>query len=261
MAQLRPDCTPEVVAADVERGWLLTRDAGRPLAELLEENRDPRLVDEALALYADLQVAAAPHIEEALGYGTPDARPARLRPQYDTVVADRALLAVGGRGGVTPAEQERLIARAPHVDDLVERLGDAVPASVAHEEVHEANTFLRDGRIRILDWADASVGHPFASLTGPIRSYGWRFGVEPGDPLLDRFRDAYLEPWTTLAAHDDLVDVFAAAYQLGMVCRILSYANSLRSLDAATHAEYVQDMTLWLRVWLAANDGPATLGV
>lgn len=256
--RLRPDCTPEVVAADINRRWLLTRDAGRPLSELLRETPKPRLVEEAFAQYADLQIAAIDHVGEALGFGTPDARPARLRAAYAEVVGDRRLMPACG---VSEAEQTRLRELTIRVDELAADVGEIVPDSVAHEEAHEANTFIRDGRIRILDWGDASVGNPFTSVTGPLRSYGWRFGVAPGDPLLARFRDAYLDAWTAFAPRAKLVDVFAAAYQLGMVCRIVSHARSLRELDAATRAEYIQDLTLWLRAWLAAAERPATLGV
>lgn len=45
--------------------------------------------------------------------------------------------------------------------------------------------------MRLLDWGDASVSHPFASLVVTFRFLEERNQLSPGDPWFARLRDAY----------------------------------------------------------------------
>jgi hypothetical protein len=40
LAARRPDCVPPLLAVDEERGWMLMRDAGARLREIVERERD-----------------------------------------------------------------------------------------------------------------------------------------------------------------------------------------------------------------------------
>ena len=61
-------------------------------------------------------------------------------------------------------------------------------------------------RLRVLDWGDSSISHPFASLVVTFRFLEEFNKLPPGDPWFPRLRDAYLEPW----GHG-LTDAFALA--------------------------------------------------
>ena len=65
-----PDRMPEVVAADVERAWLLLRDGGTRL----REGGEPDTFARALELYGELQRDEAAHVDELLALGLPDVR-------------------------------------------------------------------------------------------------------------------------------------------------------------------------------------------
>jgi hypothetical protein len=78
LERLHPGRVPDLVAADPERGWLLMRDGGTRLRELVRSSADLGRWEEVLPAYADLQLALAPHVEELLAAGVPDERLAVL---------------------------------------------------------------------------------------------------------------------------------------------------------------------------------------
>ena len=79
-----------------------------------------------------------------------------------------------------------------------------VTGSLQHDDLHDANVFVADGRHRFFDWGDASVAHPFLSLLVPLRVAADALGVPNGDRVLLRLRDAYLEPWSAYGSPAEL---------------------------------------------------------
>ncbi|MFL5880474.1 MAG: hypothetical protein ACJ782_10345 [Actinomycetota bacterium] len=86
-------------------------------------------------------------------------------------------------------------------------------------------TSTRGGRFRVLDWGDASIAHPFASLVVTFRFLEERTRLAPGDPWFTRLRDAYLEPWGR-----DLGDAFALAVRVGTFARAIAYIRQRAAL-------------------------------
>ena len=173
-----PDRMPRVVAWDEKRAWLLLEDAGTPL-QAFGDRLDAWLA--ILPLYAELQQGEAAHADEHLAGGVPDLRLEALPARYEQLVA-RDL----------PLESEELAAlRAftPRFAALCEELAAyGIPPSVQHDDLHAANVYAREGRLALLDWGDASVGHPFFSLVATMHNEADRVPFA-------RLRDAYLEPW------------------------------------------------------------------
>jgi hypothetical protein len=52
-----------------------------------------------------------------------------------------------------------------------------------------------DRRLRLIDWGDTSISHPFASLVVTFRVLEEMNELPPGGPWFARLREAYLEPW------------------------------------------------------------------
>ncbi len=61
-----------------------------------------------------------------------------------------------------------------------------VPQRVQHDDLHLANVYAEGERLRVLDWGDASVSHPFASLVERFRFLEKRNRLPPGDPWFTR---------------------------------------------------------------------------
>ena len=215
--ELEPDRVTEVVEIDADRGWMLMRDAGRRFREVVLTRADLGHWERALPRYAELQLAAAPLADELLAMGVPDSRlsvlPGRLR----------AVLAQPVRG-LAPEEQDRALAAVPRFEAMCGELaGYGLAETIQHDDLHDGQVFLRDGRYLFFDWGDSCVSHPFHSLTVCLRAAAAKFGLEPGGAELDRLRDAYLEPFGAPLEAAEL------AYWTGTVGRALAWDRFVRS--------------------------------
>ena len=237
LAHVRPDCLPELVAADGPR--FLTRHVGPSLRELHAAGGETPDWETILPLYAGVQVDTAPLVDEALAVGTPDFRPEQLPGLAEPFL---------GREGL------EAVSRA------VEGLGSALPPLITHEELHEGNVFVRDGKPYFLDWAEACVSHPFAGSVLMLRDAIERAGLEPGSAGVERLRDLYLEPFTAFAPLSELREAYAHAYLLGTICRVLTWHLILGRQPAAVAEELGNPIESWLGIFRGVADGTITLG-
>ena len=226
LARRRPDRLPQPIAAEGPR--LLTRHAGDRLRAHLDDGGSAPAWPELLALQSELQVNFADDVNAALMLGVPDARPLSL--------PDLASDLPGG------ADRHDAVRRA------VDGLGSAVPVSVVHTEAHDGNLFIHDGHVRLLDWAEAVVSHPFVGIVLPLR-----FAVERGGASAEQLRDAYLEPLTRFAPMTELRDAFAHGYLLGTFVRALTW-HWLGADDPD------DPVAAWLEIFDGVADGAITLG-
>ena len=231
LARRRPDLLPEVVVAEGPR--LLTRHAGRRLRAHLDDGLPAPAWEELLARYGELQLDLAANVDDALALGVLDARPERL-PE----------LSGGLPGGP---------ARAEAVRRAVDGLGATIPASVVHTEAHDGNLFIADGQVRLLDWAEAVVSHPFVGTVLPLR-----FAVERTGASAEHLRDAYLEPFTSLAPPDELRRAFEHGYLLGTLVR--AHTWDVLGLPPQISAELGDPVPAWLEVFDGVSDRTITLG-
>jgi hypothetical protein len=216
----RQELLPQLLATDLERGWMLQADAGTKLRELLEENRDFDVWERILPLYAELQIAAADDRDRLLAAGAPDRRLSALPRQFEELLRDRKTL-----DSLTERELERLSTLVPRIEEECRELGAyELPETIQHDDLHDGQVFVRDRRYVFLDWGDACVAHPFFTLVVTLAVLAYKLELEHDSPELDRFRDAYLEPWTRFRPRGDLEQAYPIAYRLGVLCRGLTWA-------------------------------------
>ena len=147
-------------------------------------------------------LAFEPALTELLERRRPDRLPETVAvegPRLLTRDAGRQLRAHLDDGGTAPPWEE---------------LGGVLSISVVHTEAHDGNLFVRDGHVRLLDWAEAVVSHPFVGAVLPLR-----FAVERTGGSAEALRDAYLEPFTRFAPMAELRQAFAHGYLLGTLVR------------------------------------------
>jgi hypothetical protein len=222
LAELQPGRVPEVVAVDAERGWMLMRDGGSRLRELVETRADLHHWERLLPDYADLQIEIAFLAENLVALGVHDERLAILPGHFRELLATRPK-------GLTADEHQRLIDAVPLVDDMCRELAaHGIPETIQHDDLHDGQVFVRDGGYRFFDWGDSCVSHPFHSLTVILRQVARKLDLEPGGSELRRLRDAYLEPYGDLQSVADL------AYRTGTIARSLAcYRDEEGALEAA----------------------------
>jgi hypothetical protein len=222
LAQTFPDRVTEVLAIDAERGWMLMRDSGARLRELVESPADLRRWEQILPRYAEIQVALAPRVEELLRLGVPDERLGSLPAKVEALLDDDAALLLDEPEGLTSAQRDELRGRMPELRALTEQLqAFGVPETIQHDDLHDGQVFVNDGRYLLSDWGDSCVSHPFHTLTVTLRAIAWRWKLEPGSQPLLNLRDAYLEPYGPLAPAADI------AYRTGTLGRALAWRRYL----------------------------------
>jgi hypothetical protein len=204
----------------IEGPRMLTADAGPPLRRLLDQGEPALSWEDIVAHYANVQIELAAAVDELLAIGVPDSRP----------------------------------------ETLGHPVRGALPMTLIHEEVHDGNVHLRDGQPVFIDWAEASVSHPFAGLVNTLRMVSWRSGWQPGGPEVLRLRDAYLEPWTHVAPLDELRDVFAEGYALGALARATTWERLLEPLSPSAREDYPHNVEAWREIYAEARGPDAKLG-
>ena len=175
------------------------------------------------------------HVGEHLELGVPDLRLSKLPAGYDDLLT--LDLPIG------PGEIDRLREFQPRFARLCDELASAgVPESIQHDDLHCWNLYRDGSHLRVLDWGDASVGHPFASLVVTFRFLEEITKLRPGDAWFARLRDAYLEPWG-----GELVDVFELAYRVGSFARAIAYINTRAAVSERERPEFDTDFSVVLR--------------
>ena len=197
----------EVLGHGEDRPWLLLIDAGQPIGAL---GNPPGSWLNALPLYAELQRGETAQVEDHLLHGVPDLRLPTLPDRYEDLVRRQLPL--------KDNEITRMRRFTHQFTRLCEDLSTrGVPETIQHDDLHDGQVFVRDGRYRFFDWGDSCVSHPFHSLTVTLRAVAWKLGLKPGGPDLRRLRDAYLEPFGELNEAADI------AYRTGTVARSLAW--------------------------------------
>ena len=231
LASRWPGLSPEVLAADAERAWLLLGDAGERLG--FDVGPEPWL--SLFPGYAELQRGEVAHVAEHLDAGVPDRRIASFPALYEAMLAHKLPLSA--------TDHARLRAFAPGFSRLCEELAAAgAPETMQHDDLHGNNVYPHNGGGRILDWGDSCVSHPFLTLFVAFLHLEEMEGLARGDPWFDRLRDAYLEPWGRPA---ELRETFELAQRLGPFAHVF---KELRVLDVIpkTGRHFVRDLPVVL---------------
>jgi hypothetical protein len=252
LSRIRPDCVPELLAVDLERGWMLLADGGTRLRELDSPRPDVRRWEDILVRYAELQIDLMSSRGELLARGAPDRGLAAFPALYDGLLADSDLLRVGEPDGLTREEVDRLHALAPVLASMCERIAAVgVPETIQHDDLHDGNVFVSGGAYLFFDWGDSCVGHPFFSLAvtldGVLASDLEHDSAALG---IDHFRDVYLEPFTRFAPLRELIEASALARRLGWVGRALVWQAALREFDDTGRVEWQDAAPIRLRLFL-----------
>jgi hypothetical protein len=219
LAELQPRRVTEVVAVDSERGWFLMRDAGVRLRELVETAADLHHWERLLPEYAQLQIEVAPYAAELLALDVPDERLVVLPDLLRELLSTRPY-------GLSGDELRRAREAVPRFEEMCSTLAeDGLQETIQHDDLHDGQGFVRDGRYLVFDWGDSCVSHPFHSLTVTLRSIAWKLDLAPGGAELRGLRDVYLEPFGRGAELADL------AYRTGTIARAIAWHRMVAAYE------------------------------
>jgi hypothetical protein len=227
-----PERVTEVLAIDEPRSWLLMDDAGIAVKEL---GNPPESWLEALPSYAELQKGEAGYALDHIGHGVPDLRMAELPAGYERLLASELPIATG--------DVNRLRGYAPRFTEMCAALAElGIPESVQHDDLHMANLYSSGGKLRVLDWGDSSIAHPFFSLLVTFRFLEEFNHLARDDPWFQRLRDAYLEPWGS-----GLQETFEVAFRVGWFAHAIAWTRQRAALPPEARPEFDKAFALILR--------------
>jgi hypothetical protein len=193
---------PEVLAASTDRRWMLLRGLSgvRPGAFTWDD------IEAALALLARIQVDSTDRLAEA---------PFAPLPEWNLETLTTELAETAARAmewdlwpETRSARLDRLLDR---VETMVRRLQRVrLPDALLHTDFHPGNLARRRGQVVLLDWSEASRGHPFFSATRML-DYLPREELDARRP---RLAEAYTAPWQRQASSKALQRAFEIAERL-----------------------------------------------
>ena len=253
LAEWYPDCMPELVAVDTAYGWMLMRDGGEQLRASIRPTQDIKPWEPVITRYAKLQVGLAEHISEILVLGIPDRRPAALPALFAKLLTDEEILMIDQEKGLTSDEFQQVQNRMSRFEQICADLSALeIPESLNHGDFHDGNVLLKDGRITLFDWGDASVSHPFVSLRTFFVSIEISLKLDDYafTPEMSGLLDRYLEPWQKFASKDALLSAYRLSKPVASIASALGWYQTISRLEGALRAEYAGVVPELLREFL-----------
>jgi aminoglycoside/choline kinase family phosphotransferase len=237
-----PDCMPELVAMDTERGWMLMRDGGEQLRASIRPTKDVTPWEPVITRYADLQIGLAEHVDEILALGVPDHRLAALPALYTQLLADEASLMIDQEKGLTSADLRQLqilTSRFQQICSDLSALG--IPETLNNGDFHDGNILLKNGRITFFDWGDATVTHPFVSLRTFFVSMEISLNLDeyaPPTPEMTALLHRYLERWKNFGDKEHLLAAYTLSRPVAAIVKTLLWHQTISQLEGSLRDEY-----------------------
>ena len=168
-----------------------------------------------MPLYAGVQLDLADRADDLVALGVPDLRLAR--PTRPVRGATRG----GGASGRGPSTGRRERAAGRELCD--ELAGFGLPETIQHDDFHDGQVYVRDGRYLLLDWGDACVSHPFFTLSVTLEGMlAWGLDDVEGSVDTTPFLNAYLTAFADYGDRSALEAAATIALRLGWVCRAVN---------------------------------------
>ncbi|NYE36599.1 hypothetical protein F4692_001732 [Nocardioides cavernae] len=221
VARHLPDLVPEVVAVDRGRSWLLTE----PLAGVSDDGAPAEAAEVLAPLWASAQAASLDWLDELRAAGAPD------RGLEPTLAAWREALATNAElDALTAGERVRLAEVVPEVESRVRELwACGFPDTLGHGDLHSGNVAHDGAHVRIFDWSDGCVTHPFLDGTHLAHWITEAVGGDAGE----RVRTV-LAPWRDAYPHADLDRAVALAPLADLVFQTVTFDQLSRSTEPGT---------------------------
>ncbi|WP_191277539.1 aminoglycoside phosphotransferase family protein [Nocardioides flavus (ex Wang et al. 2016)] len=208
------ELVPGLVATDDEAGWLLME----PLRGAADSDRAEGAVDAAAPAWARAQVAALDWLDELRAAGCPE------RGLEATLEGWRAVLATSPElARLTDAERQELPAATARAEALVRELSACgIPDTLSHGDLHPGNVAYDGSEVRIFDWTDGCVSHPFLDGSHLARVLDW-YGTGEGEA--ERVLQAYAGPWRDAFPDADVDRALELAPLADLVFQSVTFAQ------------------------------------
>lgn len=255
LARHFPQISPKILALDANRYWLLMCDAGQPLRNLIMESHSVEPWRDVLPLFVNLQKGMMNSQAELRRLGVPDRRLVTLPVLFKKLLEDKAAMLINQPEGLTMDEYQRLYASSPRFVSMCSRLADfGIPESLHHDDFHDGNVFVGDGRTVFTDWGECALSHPFFSLVVMLRGVENALGVATDAPEVQVVREIYLSLWSEFGKPEELCEAARLAERIGYINRALTWQMVISHLPASLKPEYANAVPAYLKEFINSLD-------
>jgi hypothetical protein len=222
VARLFPDLVPTLIAAEETEGWLLTE----PMTGVEDDDQADGAGLEVASRWATAQIEAVEHVATLLAGGC------RRRGVEETLADFRRVLASSSELALLSEEQLTAVRGcADEVESLVREFwGAGIPDTLAHGDLHLGNVAWDGKTLRIYDWTDGCVSHPFldaSHLTHFTRA-------RPGDAELE---STYAEQWRAAYPDADIDRIVALAPLVDLVFQAITFDDIVSTTEPQSRWE------------------------
>ena len=229
-----PGWVPEVLAVDPAVGSLMAPMGGQELAD-----GPPETWDRGLRRLAELQMSWEGRTPELLAAGAParDLRALAARVEAMEGVFHALVRLQPDAWPSWPNLAAGLCARILALD------ASPIAETLVHGDFHPGNVMVDGEEVRVFDWSDGAISHPFVDLAEYVRHL-------PTAAERRRMVDAYLEPWSAGYERAALERAAADAPAVGAVYQVDTYLALVPALDPRDRWQYEHAAPRWLRAAL-----------
>ena len=214
LSEVAPSCVPEMTAYDETRNSLLLE----PFEPVLIRDMDIGVEEEAVSLYAQIQLGTLSYLERLRNWGCPVLDSDSLILAFAKLSGDIALFSYGLR----ESDRDRLNRISPMLyRDCLQLLRGIVPVCLNNEDFQNGNLALKHGKVVIYDWANTYISHPFFSYHHFLfrrcsylseKAEGATAGTVCNEERI--LSQRYLQHWLKFASQEELERDFAISEKL-----------------------------------------------
>lgn len=241
LAQQSPALLPQVFAIKAERGWMLMRDMrGTPLGE-----QPPPRWGQGLVALQQLQQQWLGRSQELIDLGAENRPLATLAQWVENTIDDTIVMSR------LASDQRRAWSRAvPAMVEACGQLDSCGPGpTLVHGDFHPWNVFAADDGVRVFDWTDASVSHPFVDLVTYI-------GRSDELEVRERLMGLYLTRWDSQLRSAALTDLTRLALVVGSLHQAHTYSQLIPTVMPEDVGQLRDGDVEWItRAMRFADDG------
>jgi len=246
LAGLFPDLVPQPLASDVPKTWLLMNGYH-------ENGGQQPGDDDALSIarkFANFQLESSRHAAEWKKLEVPDRGLAALDVFLGEFNELHPVLQ-SGENSLSAAELERLQPRIADSQSRCRQLAEyALPATLVHPGFSASNVIREDGSLKVLNWSDVMISHPFFSALVFLQSLG-----EPGEQETE-IRNAWFAAFADFESPSRLEESFELASRLLPVWQLYRWGCQMDYIEpgSVSHAAKTRVMQRLCRDLIAAHE-------
>jgi hypothetical protein len=244
-----PKLVPAPLAINQERGWIVMPHAGLTMRDYFRGSDPLPTWKVLLPAYAAIQSESAIDRDALLALGLPDCGMVQLPTLLRELLSRDASISRGRADGISEVERQDMFRILSSFEEQCARLRAlGIPDGIEHGDLHEGNVLVEDSALRLIDWADSCLSHPFCSML-VILSTIQRGRLDLSARAAIDLRNVYLGQWEGYAQLPMLQDLFPVSLWIAHVIRALCWDRMLADAPEGLGGRYQTNVAHWLRLW------------